>query len=187
MNRFSLILLSFISSLLLAEPLSQEAAIQKGSAASAALLQKLGGELKRQMQTGGPMAALRFCSQNALLLTDQVAKESGVSIKRVSLKNRNPANAASAEEQIVLNGWEKLQQSGQPLPAYEIKYLGVGEYTYYTPIVINNEACLKCHGDIAADSPLEKEIKAAYAEDKATGYTMGGLRGMIVIMLSKYP
>lgn len=187
MNRFSLISLTFISSLLLAEPLSQEAAIQKGSAASSALLQKLGGELKGQMQTGGPVGALRFCSQNALLLTDQAAKESGVSIKRVSLKNRNPANSASAEEQTVLNGWEKMQHSGQPLPAYEIKHIAVGEYTYYKPIVINNEACLKCHGDIAADSPLGKEIKAIYAEDKATGYTMGDLRGMIVITLPKYP
>lgn len=177
MNRFSLISLTFISSLLLAEPLSQEAAIQKGSAASSALLQKL----------GGPVGALRFCSQNALLLTDQAAKESGVSIKRVSLKNRNPANSASAEEQTVLNGWEKMQHSGQPLPAYEIKHIAVGEYTYYKPIVINNEACLKCHGDIAADSPLGKEIKAIYAEDKATGYTMGDLRGMIVITLPKYP
>lgn len=183
MGRYSLMSLTLISTLLLAEPLTQEEAIQKGSAVSAALVQKLSGELKTQMQLGGPVSALHFCTQNALPLTDCVAKESNTTIKRVSIKSRNPVNAATPEEKRILDRWEKTLRSGQPLPAYEIQSHTNGDYTYYKAVVINNEACLKCHGDLAADSPLYKAIKSTYPEDSATGYAMGDLRGMIVITI----
>ncbi|MBV5321708.1 MAG: DUF3365 domain-containing protein, partial [Sulfuricurvum sp.] len=54
---------------------------------------------------------------------------------------------------------------------------------FYKPIVINNEACLKCHGNVEGD--LAKAITAAYPEDKATGYKMGDLRGMIAIEIAR--
>jgi len=184
-SRFSLISLSLISSLLLAEPLTQDQAIQKGSVLSSALVQKLSGELKAQMQSVGVVGALHFCTQNALVLSDQIAQESNTSIKRVSAKNRNPINAATPEEQTILHQWEGLLQTQQPLPAHTIQGDSDGGYTYYKPIIIANEACLKCHGDIAADSPLYKAIKSTYPEDRATGYKMGDLRGMIVITLPK--
>jgi hypothetical protein len=181
MNSKSVFSLFFISSLLMAEPLTQEQMIQKGTDVSKALVQKLGGELKTQMQAGGPIAALHFCSQNALILTDQIAKESGTSLKRVSLQNRNPVNAATPEEKTVLNQWQAMINNKETLPAYKLVKLTNGHTAYYKPIVINNEACLKCHGDVAGDSPLGKTIKETYPEDQATGYKMGDLRGMIVV------
>lgn len=181
------VLLSFVLSsvFVYAGVLSEEQAIQKGSAVSVALVQKLSSELKGQMQMKGAIEALHFCSQNALVLTEQVAKESNAQIKRVSLQNRNPINAANVEEQTLLSRWEKLRHLGNPLPAYEIRDRSNGEYTYYKPIVINNETCLKCHGDILPGSALSKEIQTLYPKDKATGYAMGDLRGMIVIHLGK--
>ncbi len=107
MIRYSFLSLVFSSTLSVSTSLSEEQAIQKGSSIAAALVQKLGGELKNQMQTSGAMGALHFCSQNALLLTDQIGKESGTQVKRVSLKNRNPINSASSEEQAILNGLGK--------------------------------------------------------------------------------
>lgn len=184
MGRFSLILLT-LASTMLAQPTNEASKVQKGEAVSAALVQKLGSELKGQIQSGGPMAALRFCSNYALTLSDQIAKESHTSVKRVSLKNRNPLNAAAAEEEAILIRWASLQHSGQKLPPYEIQQLPNGESVYYKPILINNEACLACHGEIAADSPLSKAIKATYPDDSATGYKMGDLRGMIVVTLPK--
>lgn len=185
MIKYSLLSFVLSSVLLYAGALSEEQAIQKGSAVSTALVQKLSSELKGQMQMKGAIEALHFCSQSALVLTEQVAKESNAQIKRVSLKNRNPMNAANVEEQTVLSRWEKLQHLGNPLPAYEIRDRSNGEYTYYKPITINNETCLKCHGSTLPGSALSKEIEALYPEDKATGYGMGDLRGMIVIHLEK--
>lgn len=187
MYRFSLFSLCVTSSLLLAQPLTQEEAVQRGSAVSAVLVQRLGTELKGQMELGGPMAALRFCSLYALSLTDRVAKDSNATLKRVSLHNRNPVNAPTAEEKKLLERWEAMQHARQPLPEYETERLENGDYNLYKPIVINKEACLKCHGEIAAGSPLAKAIKAIYPEDKATGYAMGDLRGMIVVTLPNRP
>ena len=70
MKIYSLILLSAAASLLCAAPLSDEQAIAKGSSASAALLQKLGGEVKSNMQANGPVKTVEFCSNNALAMTE---------------------------------------------------------------------------------------------------------------------
>jgi len=184
MFRFSIISLTLSSLLLHATPLSQEEAIAKGNQVSAALLQKLGGEVKAQMQTNGVMGALHYCTQSALPLTDSVAQETGTTIKRVSLRNRNPINEANKGEKIILEKWEKSVKNKAPLPAYEIEKLSKGGFNYYKPILLNNEACLKCHGDIQG-SPLAEAIKTSYPNDKAMGYKMGDLRGMVVITLPK--
>ncbi|MDD5051500.1 MAG: DUF3365 domain-containing protein [Sulfuricurvum sp.] len=181
MSRFSIFSLLILSSVLMADPLSQDQMVQKGAEVSATLIQKLGSELKTQMQANGPIAALNFCSQNALNLTEQVAKDSGISLKRISLQNRNPVNAATQEEKILLDQWQKMIKNGETLPVYTLIKLTNNHNVYYKPIVINNEACLKCHGDIAANSPLGNAIKQSYPEDKATGYKMGDLRGMIAV------
>lgn len=180
MRRFFVIPLTLVSTLLLASPSAEDQIIAKGDQVSSALLQKLGGELKAQMQTSGPMGALHFCSQNALSLTEHIAKESNTSIKRVSINNRNPVNQASPREVTLLNEWEKLVKSSQPLPPYTL-IKEKSKTTYYIPLVINNEACLKCHGNVEGD--LAKAIKATYPEDKATGYKMGDLRGMIAVSI----
>ncbi|MBN2869756.1 MAG: DUF3365 domain-containing protein [Campylobacterales bacterium] len=185
MNRKTLIALACISSFLVAAPVSEEHAISKGAAASAALLQKLGGEVKTNMQANGPVKTVEFCSLNALSLTDQIAKETKTQIKRLSLKNRNPVNAAAGEEKALLEKWEKMVQNGQSLPSHELKKTADGGMVYYKPLLINNEACLKCHGNIAEGSPLTQAIRSTYPEDKAVGYKMGDLRGMIEVKISQ--
>ncbi|MGA9045159.1 Tll0287-like domain-containing protein [Sulfuricurvum sp.] len=183
MRHFPLLSLFLTSTLLTASPLSEEQMVTKGSEASALLLQKLGGELKNQMQTNGSMGALHFCSQNALTLTEQIAKESKTSIKRISINNRNPVNKANKDEIALLNEWDKLVKNGQPLPAQKLVKVSDSTIMYYKPIVINNEACLKCHGNV--EGALAKAIHTTYPEDKATGYKMGDLRGMIAITIKR--
>jgi hypothetical protein len=173
----SLIALSLISSITFAN----DQMIQKGNMVSASLLQKLGGELKAQMQAGGAEKALHFCSQNALSLTQEVGQQNGVALKRVSLGNRNPINQPTNEEKIVLEKWETMVKNHEPLPAGLLQKFSDGKALYYKPIVINNEACLKCHGTLDNTSPLAQSICTLYPQDKAMGYKMGDLRGMIVV------
>jgi cytochrome c len=180
MKLLSLLSLSLASSLLLAS--TEEKATQKGGEVSSALLQKLGSELKLQMETSGAMGALHFCSQNALTLTENVAKESKTSIKRLSTLNRNPVNKPSIEESSLMNEWENLIKNGKPLPTHKL-VTTKSTIVYYKPILINNEACLKCHGKVEGE--LAKAIKATYPEDKATGYKMGDLRGMIAVTIQR--
>lgn len=185
MKIYSLILLSAAASLLCAAPLSDEQAIAKGSSASAALLQKLGGEVKSNMQANGPVKTVEFCSNNALAMTDEISARTGTKISRLTLKERNPLNTAKGVEKALLEQWEQMVKNGQSLPAHELKKLPDGKRVYYKPLLINNEACLKCHGEIAYDSPLGKAIASTYPEDKAKGYKMGDLRGMIRVEMGE--
>lgn len=155
--------------------------IQKGDNASAMLLEKLGGELKKHMSESGPIGALDFCSNNALALTHEVSVSTGTKIKRVSLNNRNPINQPTVEEKTVLEKWGQMATKNGRVPPFEVIQLSNGKKAYLKPIVIQNEACLKCHGNVSGD--VETAIKRLYPEDKATGYKMGDLRGAISITL----
>jgi hypothetical protein len=42
---------------------------------------------------------------------------------------------------------------------------------------------LKCHGNIEGE--LAKAVRSAYPDDKAIGYKMGDLRGMIAIAIER--
>lgn len=154
----------------------QKASVKIGENVSAALIQKLGGELKAQMINNGPVAALGFCTASAQALTHEVSASSHYNVKRVSLLDRNPDNRANAQESAILNSW----QNSLTLPAYEIRAEGNMNH-YYKPLIINNEMCLKCHGSVEPQSELGRAIKAAYPNDHALGYKMGDLRGMIVV------
>ena len=178
-----LALFSLTSALLLASPMSDDQIVEKGDQVSSMLVQRLGGELKAQMQNNGAIGALHFCSQNALNLTEQVAKETHTSLKRLSTNERNPLNKATADEAALLKKWSDLLKNNQPLPPSAIVNLSPNTAVYYKPIVINNEACLKCHGNVEGE--LAKAIKAAYPEDKATSYKMGDLRGMIAVTIER--
>ena len=177
----SLLLSSFMMTLPLhAQNGPQEESAKIAETVSTALIQKLGGELKAQMSQNGILAALGFCNASAQTLTAQISTTTHYQVKRVTLLDRNPQNLANTEESAILNAWQKKLNEAQVLPAYEIHSKGNMDY-YYRPLVINNEACLKCHGNIDTQSELGKAIKKAYPNDHAIGYKMGDLRGMIVV------
>ena len=158
-----------------------------GRQASSELLKTLGGNLQAHLKAGGAMDAFHFCSDEAYPLTESVDKAIGadVSVKRISLKYRNPANAPQKDEKAVLEALETLKANGVALPAELVETGGDGTYKYYKPLLINKEACLKCHGDIDKTPPLADAIRNRYPEDMATGYKMNDLRGAIVVTVKK--
>ncbi|MDP3266848.1 MAG: DUF3365 domain-containing protein [Sulfuricurvum sp.] len=159
---------------------TKETSVKIGENVSAALIQKLGGQLKEQMTKNGPLAALGFCNASAQILTTEISNTTNYKVKRVTLLERNPQNRANAQESAILSAWQEKLKEAQPLPSYEIHSQGNMDH-YYQPLIINNEACLKCHGNIDSQSELGRAIKAAYPNDHAMGYKMGDLRGMIVV------
>jgi len=150
------------------------------------LLKTLGGNLQKHMKAGGPIDALNFCSDNAYNLTEQVDERMGrdVSVKRISLKYRNPANAPQGSEKAILESLQTLHANAVVLPKEVVEVVGNGSYKYYKPLLINKEVCLKCHGDVAK-TPLAEAIEERYPEDKATGYKMNDLRGAIVVTVKR--
>ncbi|MCP5537176.1 MAG: DUF3365 domain-containing protein [Akkermansiaceae bacterium] len=152
--------------------------LTRGGEASAALLGSLGPKLKAALQARGPVHALTVCQQLAQPSTGEVSgKFEGLSISRVSLKARNPDNAADELDQEVLHTWEKQVASGAGVPADVIRYKDDKSAVFYRAIM-TQDVCMKCHGDPATFSrELADRLAELYPGDMATGYATGQLRG----------
>lgn len=184
-------LLTLNAALLLASPeVIQEEKLEQivktGDASAKVLLKTLGSNLEKHMKSGGVMDAFSFCADEAYPLTEGVNKEleKGVSVKRISLKYRNPVNAPKADEIAVLESLNAMKASNT-LPAYMVKQIDDKTFKYYKPLVIEKEACLKCHGKIMKDSELGKALEARYPLDTAINYEMNDLRGAVVVTITK--
>lgn len=187
-----IVLATAIAAALMANPYESReeelaSVVETGKKASAQLLKRLGSNLKKHMKAEGPLGAAKFCMSNAYPLTDSVDAELGkdVSIKRISLKYRNPANQPAKKEEQILRSLEILEQQDVILPEYLVEQADQDTYKFYKPLRINKKVCLKCHGNIAGNKELSGFMKNNYPEDKATGYKMGDLRGAIVVTVKK--
>jgi hypothetical protein len=137
------------------------------------------GKISEEYAEGGYEAAAEFCSMNAYPLTDSLANEYKVFLKRVSTKNRNPNNAPSDLEKQVLDAYEYSAERGDEIGS-NVQFIRPGDTILYNkPIRIPSELCLNCHG---TPSQISDEVKALlkreYPEDMATEYKVGDLRGM---------
>jgi type IV secretory pathway TrbL component len=96
-------------------PTAEEQAAMAAEArkASGALIQKLGGELKAALAESGPEGAIGVCKTRAPQIAAEVSRQSGFDVKRVSLKNRNPAGAPDAWEAEAQAGLEKRMAAGE--------------------------------------------------------------------------
>jgi len=187
----SALLVSFSATLLLAGQGNKQddtlkSVKQTAKKSSKLLLKTLGSNMKKNMKAGGPMQALDFCSKEAYTLTEKVNKElpKGVSVKRITLKDRNPANQAQKDEAAVLEALAKLKSANVVLPKLVVQKVDANTYKVYKPLVINKKVCLKCHGDIQ-NKQLKAEIEKRYPADKATHYKMGDLRGAVVTTIKQ--
>jgi len=177
------LLLIFLSSVTF---LGAQEYMQIADNAAKELLKTLGGNLKKHLKTQRAQNALVFCANNAYDLTQQVSKKvaKGVTIKRISLKPRNPANAPSAKEAKILQTMQSAYEKNHKPQSVRIDKKD--RVIVYKPLIIKKKACLICHGDVAQKRPqLYKKIKEIYPNDQAVGYKMNDFRGAIVVTITK--
>lgn len=142
------------------------------------IIQGFAGQLKQNLQSamasGGPEAAISFCSLQAGEITTQ-ANKNGWRVSRVSFKNRNPDNIPDEYESAVLQNFAARQANGEALDHMWSVGMHEGEIRVMKAIAVQ-EPCLACHGDNI--SPAVKTLlKNKYPADLATGYKSGELRG----------
>ena len=168
------------------EQKQKQSVVKIGQKSTKLLMQTLGKNMKKHMKNGGPTEALTFCSDKAYTLTADVNKQlpKGVSVKRVSLKNRNSFNKPETDEVKVLETFQSMKDQKIQLPQHLIQQVDATTYKFYKPLVIKKKVCLKCHGDITNEK-LKNTIAKKYPEDKATGYKMGDIRGAVVVTIKK--
>lgn len=135
------------------------------------LLSTLNATIDRE----GFSAAIAKCKTASPEMEKQSSTQ-GWTIRRVSDRPRNPNHTPDEFESRVLARWLSEMKSGRkPEPVAEIE----GEnLRVMRPIVIQAGLCMRCHGtQETMDSAAAHEIERQYPADKATGYSMGDLRG----------
>lgn len=159
----------------------RSAAVQRGKAVVAETFSLLSSNLQSAIQQGGISNALPFCSLAASPLTAGMAGKHGVTIRRVTHKARNPAGQADATELAILQQFEAALPAAtatNPPPPIVTNFTA-NTATFFTPIVLNHELCLKCHGEPGKNIATENiaVIQRLYPQDRATGFKLGDLRG----------
>jgi len=163
----------------------QERALALGRSAMSGAFARLSGELGRAVAEGGVPGALRFCSVEAVPLTNAAARASSAGIRRFSHRPRNPANAADAVQGRMIAGWQAaIAGGGTPGPDVQA---GGSTVVFRAPIVLNNPLCLQCHGEPGRDIAPENLalIRSLYPRDQAVGFRMGDIRGGWEIRLDR--
>ena len=157
---------------------------KQGDSISVLSQQTIFTKLTAAIARGGMAYAVDFCSVNAMPLTDSLSSIFNTRIRRLSNKNRNPANKLTGETDLAVFAYfrDHMKEGVKDTVLRE----GAG-YAYYKPIRIAMPACLSCHGNpkLDIDSQMAKIIREKYPTDLATGYQSGELRGMWKIEFRK--
>lgn len=143
------------------------------------LVQTLMQRLTAALDNGPPEQALAVCSDEAQGLTAQVQSETGVSIRRTTLRLRNPQNAPDEFEQAVLEAWAAGDGAPEVREEVVVGADGEVELRRMKPLMLAG-MCTTCHGDADSMSQaLRDALAARYPDDEAVGYAPGQLRGAI--------
>ncbi|MFW5947561.1 MAG: Tll0287-like domain-containing protein [Gemmatimonadota bacterium] len=160
--------------------------VTAGDSAATTLVQTLGGRLSAHMTEAGPRGAIAFCAGEAQALTDSVSRSLGTgwSVKRTTLRTRNPANAPDSLEAEALQEFRQADATGEP-PEHLVQATPAGDYRYYRPLRLG-QMCLECHGPRdALDPEVRTVLDERYPADQATGYAEGDFRGLVRVTVPR--
>ena len=168
------------------ESVSNEVLIGQMQSVAIDFMETLGKSLKTAMSSDGPEAAIQVCETIAPTLANQLSKETGWKISRVSLKVRNPLiGTPDTWEQEQLRQFSARVLSGEPgknLDTTFVDHQSEKNIVRYMKALPTGPICLTCHGaesDIPND--VAKILNQRYPFDRAKGYKVGEIRGAISI------
>ena len=137
-------------------------------------------QLKNAMQTGGPVLAIEVCSIQAPAIAENLSTENGWTVTRVSLKPRNNHSATADKwEAEVLKQFDARQQDGEAANKLVYEEIIDGQYRLMKAQPVE-PLCLTCHGQNIS-TEVTKALGNHYADDQATGYSLGQVRGAISV------
>lgn len=125
--------------------------------------------LQDAMASGGPVAAISVCKDQAPAIASELSRRSGANVERTSLRFRNPGNAPEDWQRDVLAEFD----GGEPNEFFVESADGAARYMKAIP---TGGVCLACHGETLAPE-VEEALDAAYPHDRARGYALGQVRG----------
>jgi len=133
-------------------------------------------KLKKALSEGGVKQAIEVCSTQAPEIAKSLSDKTNWQVKRVSLKARNQSLAMpSAWEREVLLSFDKRIQQGEIAKNIVQAEIVDNEFRFMKAQGVA-PLCLTCHGTELSAETVEA-LKEHYPDDKATGYSLGQVRG----------
>ncbi len=180
---------SGLATLSIAEQSTQDPQIEQvlmeARQVSSELADKVRGLLLKEIEKGGLAGAVKVCSEMAQNITREFNARSGHTVRRVSLRYRNPSNIPDEYERRKLEELDLLNKKKEMKNEYgEVVDEGGQKYLRYMKPLVALPLCLNCHGpkeNISAD--MKTILAEKYPEDRATGFLVGDLRGAISVKI----
>lgn len=188
MTRLLPLTLALICSIAFATDSANDKQQQAARAASKQLLQLLGGALKKEMQTNGPVSAIKVCKNIAPAIAGKLSLQHGWRVTRVSENYRNSMlGMPDAFEAKTLATFASRKAAGEALKTMEASAMVEEQgkkYFRYMKAIGTKPICTTCHGDASTiPTGVKAALAAEYHMDRATGYKTGELRGAISIKM----
>jgi hypothetical protein len=181
--RFIALLLPMVALPGITQAFDQQQATAEAKQIAQAFGKSLKSELVAAMKAGGPTNALDVCNVEAMPITAHSGDAHDASVSRISLKNRNPDNVPNDWQRLILEDFDKRAASGEDIAtmaAVSVVEADGKKQLRFVKAIPTEGACLACHGAKLA-APVQAKINELYPNDRATGYSLGQVRGAIVI------
>lgn len=160
---------------------------EQGKLLAQTAFEVLSSRLQAAMEQGGPAGAIAYCQAVANPLLDSLAQARQATIRRTSLKIRNPLDVPDSLEQQALQQYaDRVARQEALVP--EMKLVDGQTVAFYAPIKVQPQ-CLACHGESGKTlNPIaEDALRSAYPQDQALGYRDGDWRGLWSIRFIRDP
>ncbi|PCJ85521.1 MAG: hypothetical protein COA54_10950 [Thiotrichaceae bacterium] len=148
--------------------------------------QTLGGHLKSEMKTNGPVKAIKVCKEIAPEIANDLSIKTGWRVTRVSTKPRNPLLGSPDQwERETLASFTSRANNGEHYvdmsKAEVVNEAGKSYFRFMKPLAVK-PVCLNCHGsEDKIPETVKAELDVMYPFDQARNYKIGDLRGAISI------
>lgn len=149
-------------------------------------VKQLGGHLKKEMKSHGPVKAIKVCKEIAPEIANELSLKNGWRVTRVSTKPRNALLGSPDQwEHETLAEFESQADKGESYATMSkseiVVEAGKSYFRFMKPLAIK-PVCLACHGsDEQIPAAVKAELASQYPFDQARNYKQGELRGAVSI------
>jgi hypothetical protein len=163
-----------------------ESAVQSARQVSDDMGNQLRQMLLAEIERGGYPGAVQVCANVAQEISNDFSRETGHSVRRVSLRYRNPENRPDSYEEVKLQEMAQLRADNRlPEEIHEVSEDSGETYLRYMRPIVTAPLCVNCHGPRESLSPEVAAIIAQhYPEDQAVGFQSGDLRGAFSVKIA---
>ena len=159
---------------------------EESRAVALPFLKQLAAENRKTISESGPESAIKVCKDIAPNMAGYISRQNGWKLTRVSLKVRNPLlGTPDAWEQKNLREFEDLAAKGEKAETMEVAEIvqePAGKYFRFMKAISMQPGCIACHGNTEQiPDNIKARLREEYPHDKATGYSVGQIRGAVSI------